>query len=489
MTIRWAWAGFAGIALAGLALARRPADVGITPLLDPATGNGRGVRYLIDTAPPREPVTLLFLRGRPAIALTDEDTRRAVVLEAGGIILVDDKLTATSVALDGLGATTLSAAPVADGGWWLSSHDGGITRVDAGGEIIQQVAVPFAVTALWPDGIGGAIATRSAERFAFAPEPADLPQMAKISPNGVVASFAGPAIVPAHALLATLNNVGFAVAVGDTVAFAPLVRPEIIAFGPAGDTLWVRGAAPAVAEPRFVVRDRRAAVDYQVHTLGMTLGPDRRLYRLRSVDSLATQWGLDIIEPGTGELVGNADLGDGPSSVAVGRSGRLYRVNDSAILGAVGPDAREPFPSFALDRRGGGQVRLEEYRGRLLLVNFWASWCLPCRTEMPALDSLQASLEGPDFAFVALNADGDRGDADEFVERHGFRFEVGYGGPALERNYRYPGLPYTVLVDGEGRLIRRWIGQLSTAAFESIRLLVADERRQRVPEDRHQHAH
>lgn len=142
---------------------------------------------------------------------------------------------------------------------------------------------------------------------------------------------------------------------------------------------------------------------------------------------------------------------------------------------------RETFPAFDLPTPAGARATLGGYQGRILLVNFWASWCTPCRTEIPLLDALRKEVAGPDFAFLGLNADIDRRHATKFLSRTGLDMPIAFGGPRLQRTYLYPGLPFTVLVDGEGRRIRRWIGQLTSSRFAEIRGAIAAERARRSP--------
>jgi len=100
---------------------------------------------------------------------------------------------------------------------------------------------------------------------------------------------------------------------------------------------------------------------------------------------------------------------------------------------------------------------------------------------MPALDALRTEVAGPDFAFLALNADIDRRHATRFLERNKLDVPIAFGGPRLQRTYLLPGLPYTVLVDREGYMIKQWIGQLSKSSFTDIRAAIAAERSRHDP--------
>ena len=134
---------------------------------------------------------------------------------------------------------------------------------------------------------------------------------------------------------------------------------------------------------------------------------------------------------------------------------------------------------------GEGQARtLGDFRGKVVLLNVWATWCPPCRQEMPALDALQATLGGPDFAVVALSVD--RAGANpvrRFYDQTGVKRLALYldvSGRAL-RDLGAVGLPTTLLIDRGGREIGRLIGPTVWDAPEMVEAL-----RQRVATNREQ---
>lgn len=128
----------------------------------------------------------------------------------------------------------------------------------------------------------------------------------------------------------------------------------------------------------------------------------------------------------------------------------------------------------------GGTRSLADYHGKVVLVNFWATWCAPCREEMPALDALQAELGGDDFEVVPIAT------GRNAVPRiHDFFDEVGVTnlpvlldpGMKLARQMGVVGLPVSVLIDREGHEIARLTGDdewASDPAKELIRQLTAD---------------
>ena len=137
---------------------------------------------------------------------------------------------------------------------------------------------------------------------------------------------------------------------------------------------------------------------------------------------------------------------------------------------------REEAPDFTLKSLDGGNLRLEEYRGQVVLINFWASWCAPCREEMPALDSLRRSIDDPDFLFVTMNEDVKVSEARAFIDEFGFdHLPVLLGKGKLRQRYHYYGLPLTVLVDREGRTVQRWIGFAGEEQIAGIRAVIKAE--------------
>lgn len=109
----------------------------------------------------------------------------------------------------------------------------------------------------------------------------------------------------------------------------------------------------------------------------------------------------------------------------------------------------------------GRQKTLAHFRGQTLLVNFWATWCAPCRDEMPALDRLQHELSGTDFQVIALAVDqGGVAAVRRFYDEVGVRHLPVYvdaSGASLQQ-VNAPGLPTTLLLDRSGREIGRYVG-------------------------------
>lgn len=121
-----------------------------------------------------------------------------------------------------------------------------------------------------------------------------------------------------------------------------------------------------------------------------------------------------------------------------------------------------PLPEVTFENAAGEEVRLADFRGQVVVLNLWATWCAPCRDEMPSLDRLQAEHgAGDDLEVVALSLD--RGNSEKvtlFFEEVGVAHLDIYRDPSAQasRALRAPGLPTTLVIDRQGREIGRVLG-------------------------------
>jgi peroxiredoxin len=136
-----------------------------------------------------------------------------------------------------------------------------------------------------------------------------------------------------------------------------------------------------------------------------------------------------------------------------------------------------PAPGFSLPSLGnGGPVSLSELSGRVVLVNFWATWCKPCEDEMPAMERLYRQLRGRDFELLAISVDEDPAVVQRFQERLGVTFPI-----LLDSDQRVAHawqtfrFPESWLVDRDGGILERYVGPKewdATAYVERIRRLL-----------------
>jgi len=152
---------------------------------------------------------------------------------------------------------------------------------------------------------------------------------------------------------------------------------------------------------------------------------------------------------------GNSEVDCSPASAALAaRLAPLARGEIAALT-----VAKSPHPAMALSFLGpdGAKHTLADYKGRALLVNLWATWCSPCRAEMPALDRLQAKAGDPQFEVMAVNVDTTRLDRPaSFLNEIGVKALARYADPSgdsfekLRLAGKALGLPTTLMIDKRG---------------------------------------
>jgi thiol-disulfide isomerase/thioredoxin len=115
--------------------------------------------------------------------------------------------------------------------------------------------------------------------------------------------------------------------------------------------------------------------------------------------------------------------------------------------------AAPPAPDFTLSRLDGPNLRLAEQRGQVVALNFWASWCGPCRVEMPHLNRLHDKYRDAGFTFLGINVDDDPQKAAAEAAKLGIRFPVLLDSvKAVSKLYGLNAMPTTVLIDRDGRV-------------------------------------
>ena len=140
-------------------------------------------------------------------------------------------------------------------------------------------------------------------------------------------------------------------------------------------------------------------------------------------------------------------------------------------------ESAEAAPQLAFKDAKGTDLTVADFRGRAVLLNVWATWCGPCRKEMPALDRLQARLGGADFEVIALSID--RGGLDRVQP---FFDEIGIANLAIYLDESaaamsalgITGIPTTLLIGRDGREIRRWAGPAEWDSPEMEALIRAE---------------
>ena len=150
-------------------------------------------------------------------------------------------------------------------------------------------------------------------------------------------------------------------------------------------------------------------------------------------------------------------------------AGACFEVGESDREGP-NPDA----PDFDLPLLDGSQIRLGEMRGKIVIVDFWATWCAPCEVQMPVLDSLWRDEEGraenaDDLVIVGISVDTDPASkVADWISERGFLYPIAIGDQDLAMRYGVIGFPTLVIIDSAGGIHTRHVGVWSRQEIELV---------------------
>lgn len=158
----------------------------------------------------------------------------------------------------------------------------------------------------------------------------------------------------------------------------------------------------------------------------------------------------------------------GPSAWAV--------ADPAAALGLLKPSPVRAARDFQVPTAADGKVRLADLKGKVVFLNFWATWCKPCESEMPSIERLHRKFRERGLAVVAISIDADGASVVRpFVAKHQLTFPVGLDPKlAVSGSYAVWALPVTVIIDRDGRQVllangpREWDGSASASLFQSL---------------------
>jgi thiol-disulfide isomerase/thioredoxin len=423
--------------------------------------------------------TLLFLGHSPAAALGGlswaPDPQQSELVGFDGQLRVVKRLTSSRL------ATPVAVAPLQGGRLLVTENTGEGVVLDTAGRPVREWESP---------DIASLYAAQGARVFAVrspyyvpqlsSPERDTAPLIHVLDTLGRPVEGLATIRVPAVSFLTHLVNAG-AVAAGPdgSVYYAPLVRDEIRKYAPGGALRWTakRGLRAQESDPVFLpARGKELRVRDALVNIALVAGPDGRLYALGADDSAATKLRVDVLDTATGAILATRRLGPRETGVALSASGALAAFDaDSLLRGSPVPE-REPFaPAFALPDLNGDTVTLAQFAGRVTLVNFWASWCDPCREEFPHMAELYREFGRRDFEIAGVSDDVDGGKMRAFVRQFRPPFPILVGGGRMKQTYHYRGLPYSALLDRHGRVIERIFGFGGAEEFRKLRETIAKE--------------
>lgn len=126
-------------------------------------------------------------------------------------------------------------------------------------------------------------------------------------------------------------------------------------------------------------------------------------------------------------------------------------------------------PNFSLPLMNGGEVSLDDYKGKVVLLNIWATWCNPCRDEMPSMEQLYQNMKGKPFEILAVSID-TRGskDVEPFVKKLGLTFPVLLDSDKKVNNmYQATGVPETFIIDKNGIVRQHILGPVNWSSSQN----------------------
>lgn len=146
-------------------------------------------------------------------------------------------------------------------------------------------------------------------------------------------------------------------------------------------------------------------------------------------------------------------------------------------LSAVPVKVNYPAPELALIDLQGQSSSLEDYRGQVVLVNLWATWCPPCKEEMPELESFYRRHKEDGFTIIAVNDGDPTSDVLQFVEDYGLTFPVWLdpGYIATEQAFKTLNLPASFVIDRDGMIVMSWLGGIHAKTLEKYVTPIIEE--------------
>ena len=137
--------------------------------------------------------------------------------------------------------------------------------------------------------------------------------------------------------------------------------------------------------------------------------------------------------------------------------------------GLAGDSVSERAPGFVLPLLTGGDVALDRLHGRVVILDFWATWCAPCEVQMPILDALYREVSPEELAIVGISVDTDPpASVAAWIDERGFRYPIALGSQSLAVDYGLLGFPSLVVIDAEGWIRARHTGVWSREEIDAV---------------------
>lgn len=186
----------------------------------------------------------------------------------------------------------------------------------------------------------------------------------------------------------------------------------------------------------------------------------------RAIALLSIIFGVLLIAVAILVFPGEADVDSYINSRNGNNAANADQINDASANPAggnipVSPEQGAYAPNFTLQSTSGEIVQLSDYQGKIVLLNFWAVWCPPCREEMPAIQSVHESY-GEQLVVLSVNAGDSRADTIEYLNSFGLTFETVLDSDSkVDNQYRVRGIPTTFFIDQQGIIQILHVGNMS----------------------------
>jgi peroxiredoxin len=139
------------------------------------------------------------------------------------------------------------------------------------------------------------------------------------------------------------------------------------------------------------------------------------------------------------------------------------------------PVDSEPAPEVDLTTLDGKPLKVSELRGQVVLLNFWATWCVPCRSEIPSLNAMQRDLSGRGLKVLGVTTEDSADLVRDYQKDVRQEYTVALGDAGVANKYAVGVLPTTFIIDRQGRVRHKIIGEKSRAQFEALINPLLDE--------------
>ena len=420
-------------------------------------------RWILRSGIPSRPA---WLFSGVLAAARDDAGNQAVLRPAGDRMLLFDS-TGKSIRTDAdVEFTRAVAIAWAASRWLVADRDGRVVRVgdDTGGVALET---PFArpTIAAFGDGLIAARSPFATGTFREAPA---TPLLVALSVGGQISASLDTAARPADPGLASISNAGHVAGTDSLAFFAFLTRDEVRAYDLAGRRRWTADRSLAWPRPPSATPGAGAA-GLRYHSVNLAIAVrDAFVYVLAFDDSARTIMRLDAFEAETGVLARTVAFPATMALLSLDEKGAVWSA-PADTLDVIGAPPRLTIVDFRLPTPAGDTIDSHSLRGKVVLLNLWASWCEPCRDEFPLMAHLARALPPEDFTIVAVSEDRDENAARRFLGEFSPPFQIAWGRGALDTTLRFRGLPFTVLLDRDGVIIQRYVGFGGPSQFARMR--------------------